>query len=247
MGNTTAELKTRWPHGPKFLEEMRERIGPKCVVAFSTGKDAVAMTIALKPYFEELIPFIGIYVPGLRIMDEAIDYYETEVFGRKIIRFPHPAFISWMAELRFQTPESAKRVVSANLPKTLTFEGIVAQIQRASGIEPGAMYAVGSRCGEFLYRTQQVAKSGGMQPQMKQWWPIWDKSRQDVLDTIEGAGLRLSREYDMFHMSFCGIDYGIVSQFRKHEPDDYDTLVSWFPLIGAETLRYERHMREAKT
>ena len=245
-GNTTEALKKRWPHGPAFIEQMREKIGPKCIVAFSSGKDAVAMSVAMKPHFEELIPFCCYYVPGLKIMDEALDYYETELFGGPIIRMPHPVLISWLAQLRYQTPESAKRVVAANLPSSITFPGIVAEIEKTHGIEPKTLYAVGARSGEFFSRAIQVKNHGGVWAASQQWWPVWEKTRQEVLDTISGAGLKLSREYDLFQTSFCGLDYGFMERIKRFEPEDWDAITRTFPLIDAELQRFDRQSDSEK-
>ncbi len=246
MSIKVEDSKKRFPWGDKFLEQMRERLGPKIIVAFSSGKDAVAMAVELNRHFEELIPFCCYYVPGLRIMDEALSYYEDKLFKRPIIRAPHPVFIEWMAGFRYQTPEGARQIARMGLPETLSFRDIVNDLAEEHGIDRGVPYALGARAGEFFTRAVMCSKSGGLQSGKGQWWPIWQMNRAEVLATIEGAGLALSREYDLFHSSFCGLDFGFMSQIAKHEPEDWATIKLWFPLIEAELLRFERHRHEAK-
>jgi len=240
MSIKTVDLKQRFAWGEPFLRQMRERLGPRAIVAFSTGKDAVAMAIAMKPYFDELIPFSCYYVPGLSIMEEAVAYYEKHLFGRPIHRAPHPTLIEWLNEFRYQTPETAKTIAAAGLPATLSFAQIAREIAEDEGLPANHLYAVGARSGEFFTRAVMCSKSGGLQPQHKQWWPIWEMNRKDVLDTIKGSGLAISREYELFHSSFCGLDYGFMSQIKKHAPDDWQTVLEWFPLIEAEIWRFER-------
>lgn len=240
MSIKTEDLKKRWPWGDAFLRQMRERIGPRAIVAFSSGKDAVAMSVVMKPYFDELIPFCCYYVPGLKIMDEALAYYEERLFKRPIIRAPHPVLIEWLTQFRYQTPESARLIARANLPAQYTFIDLVNDIIETEGLEPGSLYAVGARSGEFFTRAVMCSKTGGLQAQRRQWWPVWHMTRNEILDTIEASGLAISREYELFHTSFCGLDYGFMSQLRNNEPDDWETVKHWFPLIEAELWRFER-------
>lgn len=240
MGITVAESKRKFAWGEPFIKQMRERLGPKAILAFSSGKDAVAMAIAMKPHFDEIIPFCCYYVPGLKIMDEALAYYEDKLFGREIIRAPHPVFIEWLSGFRYQTPEGAKQIARSGLPASLSFRDIVRDVAEQNGIDEKAPYAIGARAGEFFTRGVMCAKSGGIQASKGQWWPIWHMTRAEVLETIEDAGLALSREYDLFHSSFCGLDYGFMSQIKKHEPEDWETVKRWFPLIDAEIWRFDR-------
>lgn len=240
MSIKIVDLKKRWPHGDAFLSEMRERLGPRIVVAFSTGKDAVAMAIELMRHFEDVIPFSCYYIPGLRIMEDAIDYYEDRLFKREIIRAPHPVFIEWLSSFRYQTPDTAREIAASGLPDRLTFQEIVSDIAEANGLPGDVLYAVGARAGEFFTRAVMCSKTGGVQAARRQWWPIWHMTRADVLATIRRSGLAISREYDLFHTSFCGIDYAFMSQLKKHEPEDWETVKRWFPLIELELLRFDR-------
>lgn len=242
------DLKQKWPHGDKFLKQMREKLGPKIIVAFSTGKDAVAMSIELMRHFEEVIPFSCYYVPGLRIMEDAIEYYEENLFKRKIIRAPHPVFIEWLSAFRYQTPESAKEIARSGLPQSLSFEAIVRDLAEEHGLEDQkGMYAVGARSGEFFTRAVMCSKSGGIQAARRQWWPVWHMTKADVLNTIKGSNLAISREYELFATSFCGLDYGFMSQFAKHEPEDFETIKRWFPLIELELHRFDRQSKQGAT
>ena len=241
MGIKIVDSKARWPWGDAFLAQQREKLGPKAILAFSSGKDAVAMAIVMKRHFEDLIPFCCYYVPGLKIMDEALDYYEDKLFKRPIIRAPHPVLLEWLRQYRYQTPETAKLISRAELPDQWSFLNIVDDIAEREGLPERTPYALGARAGEFFTRLVMCSKTGGLQLQRRQWWPIWEMNRAEALKTIEDEGLALSREYELFHSSFCGLDYGFMSQLKAHEPDDWKTVKQWFPLIDAELLRFERY------
>ena len=63
----------------------------KTLLAFSTGKDAVAAYLAIRDHFEEVVPYYLYLVPGLEFVDEQIDMYERQ-FGFKVTQLPHPSF-----------------------------------------------------------------------------------------------------------------------------------------------------------
>lgn len=242
MSIKVVDSKEKFAWGEPFWRQMRERLGPRAVVAFSSGKDAVAMSIILKRHFEELIPFCCYYVPGLKIMDEALAYYEDYLFERPIIRAPHPALIDWLGSFRFQTPEGAHEIARAGLPPSLTLNTIARDIARTEGLDPKQPYALGRRAGEMFSALNMAAKSGGLQIAngRNQWWPIWHMTREEGLEVIKRSGLKLSREYDLFHSSFCGIDYAFLSQLKRYEPEDWATVKRWFPLIEVELMRFDR-------
>lgn len=240
MSMSIEALRQKWPHGEQFCKEIRAKVGPRLLLAFSSGKDALASAIVLRPRFEELIPFYCYYVPGLTIIEEALDFYERRLFKRPIIRAPHPIFITWLADFRFQTPTSAREIAALNLPRAWSYPDTVADICKAEGLPKGSVYATGARAGEFFTRLVMCQKSGGWQRNRQQVWPIWDMTRDQTLNLIDRSGIPLSREYDFFHSSFCGLDYAFISQIKEHVPEDWETIQRWFPLIELEIWRYER-------
>lgn len=62
----------------------------RCLLAFSTGKDAIGAYIQLRRHFTDIIPFYLYLVPGLEFVEESLDYYEG-ILGRRILRLPHPS------------------------------------------------------------------------------------------------------------------------------------------------------------
>lgn len=51
-------------------------IDPRCLLAFSTGKDCIAAYIAIRDHFEEIVPFYMYQIPGtLEFIEESLAYY----------------------------------------------------------------------------------------------------------------------------------------------------------------------------
>lgn len=74
--------------GLETIKEVRKRQN-KTLLAFSGGKDAVATYLAIKDYFDEVVPYYLYLVPDLAFVDEQLDMYERQ-FGFKITKLPHP-------------------------------------------------------------------------------------------------------------------------------------------------------------
>lgn len=89
--------------GPETIDFVRGRQA-ETLLAFSTGKDAIAAWLALREKFDAVHPYYLYLVPGLEFVEESLDYYER-FFGTKIVRLPHPSLHRWLNSFTFQPPE----------------------------------------------------------------------------------------------------------------------------------------------
>lgn len=69
--------------GIKTIQKVRE-MQDKTLLAFSTGKDAIAAWLAIREHFDEVIPYYLYLIPDLEFVEESLAYYE-KFFGTKII------------------------------------------------------------------------------------------------------------------------------------------------------------------
>ena len=76
-----------------------------------------------------------------------------------------------------------------------------------------------------------------MKPHSRKVSPIADWLKQEVMDAIDGAGIKLPIDYEIFGRSFDGIDCRFTEPMRKHLPDDYERLRQWFPLMETDLIR----------
>ena len=70
---------------------VREKLaadGRPVLLAFSCGKDSIAAWLAMRDMGIEVVPAYLYYVPGLRFVDEELDYFEQK-FQTRIKRYPH--------------------------------------------------------------------------------------------------------------------------------------------------------------
>ena len=85
---------------------MREKLaadGRPVLLAFSCGKDSIAAWLAMRDMGIEVVPAYLYYVPGLRFVDEELDYFEQK-FQTRIKRYPHPSLYRWLNNAVFQLP-----------------------------------------------------------------------------------------------------------------------------------------------
>jgi len=90
--------------GVDTIREVAKR-QKKTLLAFSTGKDAIAAWLAIREHFEEVVPYYLYLVPGLEFVDEQIAMYER-FFETKITQLPHPSVHRLLNNFVFQPPPS---------------------------------------------------------------------------------------------------------------------------------------------
>ena len=100
--------------GLETIAEVRKRQS-ETLLAFSTGKDAIAAWLAIREHFDRVHPYYLYLVPGLEFVEESLAYYER-FFGVKIARLPHPSVHRWLNNFTFQPPERCAVIEQARLP-----------------------------------------------------------------------------------------------------------------------------------
>lgn len=231
------KLRWKWPHGDALCRQMRERIGPRALLKFSGGKDSVCAALMLQKHFDEVVPVFMYIIPDLEFVDEALDYYERKLFHRKIVRVPHPGLFQWLRRFVYQDPIAARVITVSSLPK-VTNDDVNACVCASEGLPQGTLPATGIRYSETPSRSQMLYKYGPIGKTT--WHPIFDWRKQEALDCMAKAGLRLSGEYEFMGKSFGGIHISHILPIKRHRPNDYAKIVRALPLIEAEIWRHER-------
>lgn len=231
------------PHarGDDLIAEYKERYGEKTLIAFSRGKDSIAVALALRDKIE-MIPFYYDDLPGMGFVEESLAYYEKNLFGRRILRMPHPAFYRHLRDGMFQTLGRAQTLGASSLPH-LDHADIVKMVKKQEGIEGDILSATGIRALDNAVRFISIRKHGAIRPTAGNWAPIWDWTKGRLFDEIERSGISLPPDYSFLPRSFDGFSYLYLIPLREHYPRDYRRLLEWFPLAEAELLRYEINNR----
>jgi hypothetical protein len=227
--------------GDELIAEYKRRYGDKTLLAFSRGKDSIAVALALRDKIE-VVPFHYCDCPGLEFIEESLDYYERKLFGRHILRMPHPSLYRHLREMMFQPIKRAEILSSASIP-IIDHADVLADVKKMAGIKGDILSATGLRALDNAVRFISIRKHGPIRHTAGNWTPIWDWSKQRLYDEIEKAGISLPPDYMFLPRSFDGFSYLYLIPLKQHYPADYERVLRWFPLAEAELVRYQIHQR----
>lgn len=224
--------------GQPTSAEVRQRLaeeGRPVLVAFSTGKDALAVELALRDAGVETQLAYLYLIPGLRFVDETLAAQE-EVLGKRIARYPHPSLWRMLNGFVFQPPERLAIIEAAQMP-TVEYGEMWGLIKQDLGMLPETWVADGVRAADSIVRRASLTKHGVAKELSRKVSPIADWLKGEVMDRIGQAGIPLPVDYEWFGRSFDGIDYRFLEPLSRYAPDDYQRVLDWFPLAELELIR----------
>lgn len=223
--------------GFETIQVVRKRQN-KSLLAFSTGKDAIASWLAIREHFEEVVPYYLYLVPDLEFVEESLSYYER-FFGVKITRLPHPSLHRWLNELIFQPPQNCLCIEQAMLPN---FDYIHVQqaMVKIHSLPSDTLVADGVRAADSPMRRVAISTHGPISYNQLKYHPIWDWKKKDLIACFNKHKVKLPIDYKIFGRSFDGLDLRFLMPLKKHLPNDYKKILEWFPLAELEVFRYER-------
>lgn len=222
----------------ELMQKMADKTGGTCLLAFSTGKDALAAWVELRKYFHTIQPVYYYMIPKLSFIEKTLSYYE-DFFQVKIIRLPNPNLYRMLKNGTFQTKETWKIIHSFNFPGVLR-EDLCEYVKDDFGIDKGAYTAIGNRMYDNMMRYRSITKYGAVNDKIKTFFPIYDYKIADVLNSIKSAGVKLPIDYHIWGKTFDGLDYRFIRPVKDMFPEDYEKIKEFFPFIDLEILRYER-------
>ena len=223
--------------GQALYEVAREIGGDTIVLAFSRGKDSLATWLELRETFT-IIPYYCYMVPGgLSYERDSLDYYE-DYFGQHIARFVHPIFWKNINDFVFQPPERVRKIREIDYPDHEQYD--LAQLVAAMHGLEGNYTAFGYRAKDDPRRGVLVQREGPLGfANFRYFWPIWDWNIEQVSTRVNGAGLALPVDYELWGRTNTAIDYQFGSIIRDKLPEDWERLCFWYPLLEAEMFRHE--------
>lgn len=222
--------------GLDTIKEIRKNHN-KSLIAFSTGKDAIATWLSIRDHFDDVVPFYLYLIPDLDFVNESIDYFE-KFFGKKITQLPHPSLHRMLNNYVLQPPERCEVIEQAKLPNHNYGHIRVAMIQKFN-LDKNIFVADGVRAADSPVRRSAITKYGAITYNLHKYHPIWDMKKDELIQLIKKHNCKLPIDYKLFGRSFDGIDLRFLIKIKEKFPNDYKKVLEWFPLADLEIYRYE--------
>lgn len=222
--------------GPEVIEAIAAE-HDTILIAFSRGKDSLAAWLSVRDHFKRVIPFHMYGVPGLKFVDEYLDYCE-EFFGTHIMRVPHPSLYRQLNAAMWQPQERLAVLEAAGLPN-FDYDTLTDLIKSELGLDHGLYTASGVRAADSPLRRSAMTQYGPINVKRRYFYPVWDMYKDELVKLLTESGIRLPIDYEWFGRSFDGIDYRFIHKIRDNAPEDFQTILAWFPLCELEIMRYE--------
>lgn len=221
-------------------EELCEQMAAECdtaIVAFSTGKDSIAAWLQMRKYFKRIIPYYCYIVPGLSFVEESLRYYE-DFFGCHIYRLPHRSMSRLLRAMVFQAPPHVTKIEALELPGDEYDDGMIGELVRdCAGLPDGAYVGTGVRMADSPMRRIGIKTHGAINHNQKRFYPVYDWKKADLLREFDKSGVKLPIDYKLFGRTFDGIDYRFLKPIKEHYPEDYEKILTWYPLAELELYR----------
>ena len=207
------------------------------ILAFSTGKDSIAAWLQLRRHFKRIVPYYCYTVPELKFVEESLAYYE-DFFETHIYRLPHRSLARFLRYMVFQSPPNVTKIEKANILGEEYDDAIIGELIRQEERLPnGAYVATGVRMADSPMRRVGIKTHGAINHNQKRFYPVYDWTKKDLIREIDEAGVKLPIDYKLFGRTFDGIDYRFLAPIKEHFPEDYEKIITWFPLAELELYR----------
>jgi phosphoadenosine phosphosulfate reductase len=201
------------------------------IVAFSGGKDSVAVLDLCCRHFSRVRVFFLYLVAGLSFQERVLRYYERR-FGVEILRLPHFELSAFFRLGYFRAPDDDVL--------RLTITDIYNYVRAETGIW---WIAAGERISDSVWRRAMIKRSGSIDVERGRVYPLayWNKKhvesylRQRKLPhAIESGFLKRGSSFGDFS------PYS-MAMVKAHFPGDYEKIKRWFPFIESAVKKYEIH------
>ncbi|MDV8024956.1 hypothetical protein [Rhodococcus sp. IEGM 1330] len=134
-----------------------------------------------------------------------------------------------------QPPERCAIIEGADLPQVSRDQ--FDQLMRLHYGQPDTWITDGVRAADSAVRRLSFKTHGAVKEKARRCSPIWDWQKKDVMGALKRDGLSLPDEYTWLGRSFDALRYDTLVPLSKHEPEDWERIKQWFPMIEMELMR----------
>lgn len=201
-----------------------------------SGKDSLAAYLTIRPHFERVLLVHRMMVPGLQFVERRLQYYER-VLDTTIVRICSAGFYRMLRNRLWQPPHRLDTIARFGIPD-ISYEYLNDIVAEAYGFSKPIFTAQGVRAADSLQRRATCFSHGPINWTRQAFWPTWDLSHQDVANIIQRHGIKLPIDYYLWGTSFDGLRYFFLKDVKRLYPEDYATILEWFPFAELEFMRH---------
>ncbi|UAK38428.1 hypothetical protein K8O93_01085 [Gordonia bronchialis] len=217
----------------KLLDDLAER-HEKVILNFSRGKDSLALWNEMRERDIDLVPVHKSMIPGLKFVEDDLKRYEDH-FQVKIHDVVDDSFYRLLAQNIDQPPERCALLESCRF--TVPTKEDLDRVIREAYAEPDTWMIDGVRATDSAMRRMAITKHGPVNHRTRRMHGIWDFHVPDVRESIKKGGIELGIDYTWWKHSFDGLWIQYLEKIKEHAPEDYETILFWFPLVDLELMR----------
>jgi hypothetical protein len=100
-----------------------------------------------------------------------------------------------------------------------------------------AYCASGVRMADSPIRRSSIIQNGPINHKRMTFYPCYDYLKADMLRELDAANIALPIDYVWFGRTFDGLDARFLRPLKENAPEDYQTVLDWFPLAGTVLTR----------
>jgi hypothetical protein len=210
----------------RTLEEA-SRKSPQILVAYSGGKDSLAVMELCAKTFETVIAFHMYFVPGLKVVEEPLQY-ARERWGVEVMYYPHWAFFkSFKSGLYCDPGRYFDDIPDYNL----------AQIHAQAAVDTGIqLIAHGGKKADGLWRKWALLHHQNKPYEVI--YPVVEWTKYDVFAYLKAQGIPIPDSAGK-RANGIGLDTPTLLWLHDEHPEDFATLETYFPYIRAVVYRRE--------
>lgn len=226
---------------PLYVINAAKEYGIKeIIVAYSSGKDSLAVLDLCVKHFERVVPYFMYIVKGLEFQEVHLKYVER-LYSLEIIRVP-----DWRLCQVIRSGVARHQTRLSQSVPSVSWKDVEHYIRQKSGIH---WIASGETAFESMQRRGMIMSSDrGIDIPRGHIYPVgfWRRSR--IESYLTQAGLTLPCEYRVMSKgrSFGGVLPDQIYDIRKNYPRDFEKIKELFPLVESQAIRFEVEQDERK-
>lgn len=203
------------------------KITDSVLVGFSGGKESIVVLDICFRYFKRVQPYFQYAVPGLSFNEKLLDWYENK-YKTEIIRVPIESCGAMFRYGIYTAPDPEFPVVSET--------DVWNYLRHETGIW---WVAGGERINDSIMRRARIKHSSTIDIKSGRLFPVAMWKTREIYDYIKFKNLYLPKEQKELKHSLRIFKAMDLMYIQEKLPNDYEKILSVYPLAGAITKRAE--------